>query len=211
MKIKLSIALFIILLVVGTITNTAFCQAKTSQKNTEEVKISIQEAHQQFAVELNNLVWDLLMKENRTLEESEKMVHAAHASHYHWGVIGLPENTARGYWLISHVYAVLDKGGLAVFYANRCWDITNKLDLKDFDLAYAYEAYARAYASNREAEKAQYYFQLAREAGERIARPEDRQLFFTDLNTEPWFGAKVTAAKETETGDKENMPQDMKK
>jgi hypothetical protein len=56
---------------------------------TEE-KISTREEHRKFAVGLFNLTWSLLDKKDRTREEDDKMVHAAHASRYHWGEIGTP-------------------------------------------------------------------------------------------------------------------------
>ena len=46
--------------------------------------------HKKFAVELFNRTWDLLDKEDRTQEEADTMIHAAHASRYHWGEIGTP-------------------------------------------------------------------------------------------------------------------------
>lgn len=45
------------------------------------------ECHRKFAVDLFNLVWSLLDKKDRTKEEDNKMVHAAHVSRFHWGEI----------------------------------------------------------------------------------------------------------------------------
>jgi hypothetical protein len=53
----------------------------------------------------------------------------------------------------------------------------------DFDLAYAYEAMARAHALAGEAEQAARYEAQARRAGERIAEEDDRELFANDLAT----------------------------
>jgi len=57
---------------------------------------------------LFNLVWSLLDKKDRTKEEDDKMIHAAHASRFHWGEIGKPINLGRGEWQISRVYSVLN-------------------------------------------------------------------------------------------------------
>lgn len=43
------------------------------------------DTHTQSAKELFNLVWELLEKTTRTQEETDQMIHAAHASRYHWG------------------------------------------------------------------------------------------------------------------------------
>jgi hypothetical protein len=164
-----------------------------NSNNTEkplEKKVSLNEAHQYFAVSLNNMVWGLLDKPNRTREDDEMMVHAAHASHYHWSVVGQPVNLARGFWLISHVYAVLKQGENATYYANRCMDVTNAEGLVDFDLAYAYEGMARAYAAAEDSTVSGEYLLLAQQAGEKIKNPEDQKLFFSDFNNSPWYGMK---------------------
>ena len=65
-----------------------FAQIEEVSKSVEEEKIfTEQEYHERFAIQLNNLVWNLLQKENRTEEDNNKMIHAAHASHYHWSII----------------------------------------------------------------------------------------------------------------------------
>jgi hypothetical protein len=160
------------------------------KEGTEQQKYSINEAHHYFAVSLNNLVWDLLAKKQRTRDENEKMVNAAHASFYHWSVIGQPVNAARGYWLISHAYAVLKQSGQALYFADRCMEITQKEGLIDFDLAYAYEGLARAYAAGGDAEHAQENAKKAQDAGEKIKSQEDRDLFFNDFKAGPWYGIR---------------------
>ena len=67
----------------------------------EKKQYTEQEAHKFFGVSLNNLVWQLLKKTDRTPEDDEKMVQAAYASCYHWGEVGTAVNQARGEWLIS--------------------------------------------------------------------------------------------------------------
>ena len=65
------------------------------------------EAHRHFAAGLNGEVWGLLGKEERSVEEDERMVHAAHASCYHWLEIGTGLHQQRGEWLIARVYSEL--------------------------------------------------------------------------------------------------------
>jgi hypothetical protein len=54
------------------------------------------EPHRQYAMGRFNLVWELLDKTDRTPEEDDRMVHAAHASRFHWGGIGAPLQFERG-------------------------------------------------------------------------------------------------------------------
>jgi hypothetical protein len=44
------------------------------------------ETHRRLAADLFNRVWELLEMPVRTREQDDEMVHAAHASRYHWGV-----------------------------------------------------------------------------------------------------------------------------
>ncbi len=154
----------------------------------KEKKLSQEEAHQFFAVDLFNKTWDLLVKTDRTEIEDNRMLWQAYASLYHWSVIGKPINIQRGEWMVSHVNAVLYHPEAAVYHAERCWHFTEELALVDFDKAYSLEALARAYACAGDTEKAKEYYAKAREAGAKIEGQEDYKLFMSDLETGPWFG-----------------------
>ncbi len=183
---------WLILLIISLLAS-GILQGQTAEgekQSTEDQPLSIKEAHRHFAVECNTEVWDLLSKEDRTPEETETMISAAHTSFYHWRIAGKPVNIQRGYWLLSHVYSVLQLVDGAVYYGDRCWEITEKEGLKDFDLAYAYEALARSRAAAGNRPEWEKYHQLAVEAGEQIANEEDKNLFLNDLEAEPWYGMK---------------------
>lgn len=75
--------------------------------------------HKTFAVETNHLVWSLLSKPMRSHEEDEQMIHAAHASRFHWSEVGTPVHLTRGDWLLSHVYVLLNQPQQAFNYASR--------------------------------------------------------------------------------------------
>ena len=153
---------------------------------SEEKKCTEQECHRKFSVELFNLVWSLLDKKDRTQEE-DKMVHAAHASRFHWGEIGTAVEFERGEWQISRVYLVLNKPQTALYYAKRCLEICRENNIGDFDIAFAYEAMARAYAVAGKKTECEKYIQLAKDAGEQIKEKEDKDLFFSDLKTVPSY------------------------
>jgi hypothetical protein len=171
------------------VLSTSVSSAEESNSGEESTYTEAQ-CHKKFAVECNNEVWGLLSKESRTDREDERMITAAHASHYHWGRIGEPINMQRGHWLISHVYAVLDKPEEALRHARLCLSLTEEHDFVDFDLAYAYEAMARANASARNRQEAAKYLNMAREAGKRIKAEKDRKLFGGDLQAGPWYGVE---------------------
>ena len=141
------------------------------------------ERQRQLAKDLFNRVWELLESESRSAEDVDEMVHAAHASRYHWGVVGEPVNRVRGEWQCSRVYAVLGRAEPALWHGRRCLDLCDEHEIGDFDLAYAYEALARGHRAAGQVPEAEAYERLAVEAGERIADPEDREHFHGDLAT----------------------------
>ena len=136
-----------------------------------------------LAARLFNRVWKLMTKRGRSREEDDEMLHAAHASRYHWGVVGKPENRARGEWQISRVYTVLGRGEPAIAHARRCLDICEQHGMANWDLAYAYEALARAHRTAGGKAEAAKFKKLAREAGARIIEAEEREHFDEDYAT----------------------------
>ena len=62
--------------------------------------------------------------------------------------------------------------------------------MADFDIAFAYEGVARAYALGGNQQEAKKYLQLASAAGEAIADPEDKEIFVGDLEGGEWHGIR---------------------
>ncbi len=156
----------------------------------EEKRYNLKEAHQAFAPGLFNKTWDLLDKKDRTPEDNELMINSAHASLYHWSQIGQPLNFQRGYWMVSHVYIMLSMKESALHHAKICLELTEKHNIADFDQAFAYEGQARALALNDDRTESDKYYNLAKEAGEKIKKKEDRDYFLQTLDEGPWFGQR---------------------
>jgi hypothetical protein len=135
--------------------------------------------HRQLGVDLFNEVWRLM----RSREDDDRMIHAAHASRYHWGEAPecKPENLARGEWQISRVYTVAGLPESALRHGLRCLDHCEANGLTDWDLAYAYEAIARAYRVAGKDPETQAYKKLAAEVP--IAEADDREHLQEDLAT----------------------------
>ena len=104
--------------------------------------------HEAFAKETNGEVWRLLEKTDRTPADDEQMIHAAHASCYHWLFAGTPLHHQRGEWLIARAYTALGHREAAERHTRRCLALTEShRDLmQDFDLAFAHELAARTAA-----------------------------------------------------------------
>ncbi len=139
--------------------------------------------HLLFAKSTNQLVWQLLEKKRRTAEEEEMMIEAAHASYFHWLKAGSRVNHQRGLWLVSRVYAAVKDAVNSLRYARKCLELTKRYpkEMQDFDLAYAYEANARASFLSKRSGEGKKFFALAKTAGEKIGDSEDKNIFFNDF------------------------------
>lgn len=140
-----------------------------------------------LAAQLFNQTWRLMEQQHRTVDDDDRMIHAAHASRYHWGQVAeaTPAHLARGEWQISRVYALLGRAEPALHHAQRVLDICQQNGIADWDLAFAYEALARACAVAGDAGQARHYTDQALAATRNIADDEDRALVLADLQTIP--------------------------
>ena len=127
---------------------------------------------------LFNEVWALLDQPDR---DDALLLHTAHASAFHWRSVGSPQHLARSEWLCSRVYAVLGRAEPSRWHAQRVLDLCRQHGIADWDLAFAYEALARAASVAGDANGTASYLQLAREHGEQIADQEDKDLLGKDL------------------------------
>jgi DNA-binding transcriptional MerR regulator len=141
------------------------------------------ETRRRLAIDLFNRTWTLLESTDRTPEQDDEMLHAAHALRYHWGEVGDAANRARGEWQCSRVYVAMGRAEPALHHARRCLATCEENGLVDWDLAAAYEAMARASRLAGDAQGLERYRQLAAEQLTRIADPEDRAIIEADLAT----------------------------
>jgi hypothetical protein len=160
------------------------------EANMAEDKFTLEEAHRRFAKSCNTRVWELLGKSPRSPAENEEMLLAAQASLYHWQQLGAALNIQRGHWLLAHVYTILREPASAMKHATRCIELTkdHMSEMKDFDIAYAFEAMARTYALLGDVMNGKEYYDLALRVGQAIKDPEDKQIFIGDFSKGDWYG-----------------------
>lgn len=139
--------------------------------------------HRKQAISCFNATWDLIDKKDRTLEDDLNMIHTAHASRYHWSQIGTSLEFVRGEWQISRVYALTSQGASALFHGKFSLSYCLDNEIGDFDLAFAYEAVARAYALIGKKENAKENYDLALKAADKISKKDDKEYFLTELKT----------------------------
>ena len=98
----------------------------------------------ELAIALFNETWALLDNPERTPEADDRMIHAAHASRFHWDNVGTDENRAIGEWQVSRVYAVLGRPEPALFHARRALEYARRPGVPVWVSASAEEGFARA-------------------------------------------------------------------
>jgi hypothetical protein len=78
------------------------------------------QAHRWFAVEFNNRAWDLIEKEGRSADETQEMLHAAHAAAIHWKAVGTSLNEQRAENLLATAYLKARRAEPALRHTQRC-------------------------------------------------------------------------------------------
>jgi DNA-binding transcriptional MerR regulator len=139
----------------------------------------------QLAIDLFNGVWRLIEQEDRTVEDDDRMLHMVHASRYHWGQVGAAANRGRGEGMCSRVYSILERPEPALYHARRYLEICQEHGIGDWDLAFAYEALARASAVAGDMEQARSWTEQALAAAEDIVEDGEREVVLADLETIP--------------------------
>ena len=147
-----------------------------------EERMTLDEFHKKLAVETNNGIWPVLDKAEPTDEELEEALHMAHTSRYHWSKIGEPINIARAEYMISRVCSAMNRGEPAMFHAKRCLEIIEELGVGDFDLAFAHEAMARAFAAANDSKNCKKYKDRAQKATNDVKESEDRKICQGELD-----------------------------
>lgn len=159
---------------------------ESSMSHTHSTTTTMDEVQERaLSAALFNGVWELMEREDRSTDDDDRMLHMAHASRYHWGQVGAPQNLARGEWMCSRVYTVLRRPEPAMHHAQRVLELCERHGIADWDLGFAYEALARAAAVARDVDAAREYTAQALAAAENIAQDEDRELLLSDLETIP--------------------------
>lgn len=143
-------------------------------------------AERKLAASLFNRTWDLLAQTRRSPEEDEELLHAAHASTYHWYRVGTARNLSIAEWQLARVYAVLRRPDAAVHHAERSLRFARRAHLAPFYVAYGHEALARAYAIARAVSSRNRHLREARRLGAKIRDADDRRMLDEDLATIPW-------------------------
>jgi len=153
----------------------------TTQSPTPE---EIEKWNRWFARETNNLAWTLAENPARTPAQREEMLHAAHASAYHWSRVGGQLHKVRAEMLLGLVHALSGNGSPAIIYARRSCEYITSHDSPDWEIALAHAVFAIAAHAAQDASLYEEQYALAKHFGDAISDVEEREIFdrvFTQL------------------------------
>jgi hypothetical protein len=138
--------------------------------------------HKKTAVKTFNEAWDYLDKGERTPDDIRRMMHLAHASLYHWGIVGTPRNLAVGNWQLSRAYCAIGEPKLGLVFARVSLRVCEGENLGDI-LHTAYEGMARALALSGEKEDAREYLLRAKKHLDSLSLDdkEDQEIFSSQI------------------------------
>jgi hypothetical protein len=166
-----------------------------------EIPFDEARAHRHFAGACFNRAWDYLDLPRRDERQVEEMLHASHASFWHWLQVPecTPTNLSIGFWQLARVYAVAGRAGDARRWAQRCLDVGEASGLEPFYRAYAHEAMARAVliadtaGGAADAGVADRHLDAARALLPEIDDAEDRDRLAKDLDSLDLRGARESS------------------
>ena len=143
------------------------------------------EEERRLAADLFNHTWELLETTDRSAAQDDRMLHAAHASRFHWEQVGDETNLIIGEWQCSRVYAVLGRPEPSAWHARRALALCDEAGLDGFLRAASNEALARALLVAGDRAGAAAAEATAWAAAEAIDDEEDRQIFEQDMASLP--------------------------
>jgi hypothetical protein len=129
-----------------------------------------------------NRAWELLDRNELSIEEEEEMLSAAFAQRYHWYEIGDARNRSIADWQISRVAAVLGYADLARRFGFRALEVAQAHNLGPFLEGFAHEAIARAAAVVDDVETFTEHLSEARALVGGIEDEDERSTLEADLS-----------------------------
>ena len=143
-----------------------------------EPPFDIAKAHRWFAIEFNNQAWDLIEKPSRTPDQTQQMIHVAHAALLHWQAAGTALNAERAECLLATAYAACGDSAAAVRHAERCLSLSvqNAAEETPFDRASALGCAANAHRLAMNVAQAERLRTLSEPAAAALDA-DDRQVF----------------------------------
>jgi hypothetical protein len=141
--------------------------------------------HRYFAITANNAAWNMSESLEDVLNHTE-LLDAAHASAWHWRVVGTTLNQMRSTMLLALIHARMDMGPSAWRYAESMKKyFTEIAETPDWELAFVYAIHAWAALACGKLDEYKASYHKATTVLEAIKDPEDRAVVIKTFNLIP--------------------------
>ena len=141
--------------------------------------------HRYFAIYTNNAAWSMSETLDDVLSNTE-LLDLAHASAWHWRVVGTPQNQMRSTMLLALIHARMDMGPSAWNYAESMKKYFTEIsETPDWELAFVYAIHAWAALACSKIYEYKDSYQKAKSCLEAIQDPEDRAVAMKTFNLIP--------------------------
>jgi hypothetical protein len=138
-----------------------------------------------LASQANNKAWALAEATNRTSDEDEEMLHAAHAATHFWRLIGDASNHAHSFQLLAHVYALLGLPEPAKHYLLKSQPFFLERDAALWERAFAHAVAANVSAAAGEQEAHRIHYHQAELDIAALEDEEDRKILNATMRVIP--------------------------
>lgn len=138
-----------------------------------------------FASEANNRAWTLSEQPLRSAQESQEMLHCAHAAAHLWQQIGTPHHQALASLLLGQVHALLGNSKYAMQYARASHAYFSARDSVAWELALVHAVLANAAHCAGDALQHRDNYQAAQHWVAQLTDPQDREIVEATLRVVP--------------------------
>ena len=138
-----------------------------------------------LASQANNRAWALAESLERTADQDEEMLQAAHAAMYFWKLVGNPSNRAHAALLVAHVYALNNLPSPAKHYLMQCQSVFLNHDCEAWERAFAHAISANVAAAAQETAEHVHHYQEAERLIASLQDEEDRKILRATMRVIP--------------------------
>ncbi|HCR54266.1 MAG TPA: hypothetical protein DIW27_07620 [Cytophagales bacterium] len=138
-----------------------------------------------LASQANNRAWALAELPERTADQDEEMLQAAHAAMYFWKIVGNPSNRAHAALLLAHVYALNNLPNPAKHYLKQCQSVFLDRDCESWEKAFVHAISANVAAAAQETEEHMRHYQEAERLIASLQDEEDRKILNATMRVIP--------------------------
>ena len=138
-----------------------------------------------IAAQANNQAWTLAEAPQRSADEEEDMLQAAHAAMHLWKIVGNELQRAHAALLLAHVYALLRLPNPAAHYLAKTGTALFAAPAQPWEQALAHAVAANVAAARGDAAAYAEHLRQATEGTAALADPEERSIIEATLRVLP--------------------------